>query len=1053
MNRKFNFLPEFYSDYVRFSDILCIDSLSPKVEQRMSRSNTKITDSKYAFVFITFLIIFIINLFVLEVSSQVPFTGKDIGSDYNRAMDLFNKEKYPAAIRLFDSFIKSEASTGHILAAEAEYYSAIAALKLFNPDAEYRMQIFISTHPESPRINEARLELGDYFYQNKNHRKSITYYESVNRQELIGDQLAEYFFRLGYSHYMRGDKNRALLMFSEIKDIDTEYTSPAIYYFSQIAYEQKMYQTAMDGFIRLKEDETFGEVVPFYIVQMLYLQKDYDGILSMAPDLLNSAVKERAVELYRFIGDAYYNKENYTEALPYLEKYSTGARASAREDKYQLGYCYYKTQEIDKAIKIFLEIGAKNDLLSQNIWNLLGDCYLQKDNKERARFAFGQASRMSNDKEIQEEALFNYAKLTYETSYSPFGETIAAFQEYIDLYPGSERIQEAYDYLVGTFTQLKNYKAALSSLDKIPNKDNRLEEAYQRVAFFRGLELFRNLEFDASIEMFNKSLEYEQYDRSIRARSIYWRGEASYRLAQYDRAKGDYELFMGIPGSMLLSEYSLVRYNLGYSLFNLKDYSNALNHFKTFESGVTDVRPEVLSDAKSRIADCYYIATNYPMAIGYYDKVIEYGKLNADYAMYQKGFSLGLMNNERGKVDALTSLTRQYPNSSYIPNAIFERGRAYVVMEDYQNGEKDFNYIITNLETSPLVPPAMVQLGLLYYNLGDNEKAISQYKKVIENFKSTGEARSAMTGLRNTYIDMNDVESYFAYVKTLDGYGDINMAEKDSLLYASGENLYIAAEYGRATEVFQNYLNEFPYGSFRQNANYYLAESLKSTGKTDEALKHYIEVSAEPNSQFIEQSLISASAILYEKEDYEESMSYYAKLEKVAVNEVNKLIALEGQLRSASQAGDAQKTIIVAGKINSSDNIPEELVREATFMSAKANYSLNNLEEALRDFRQVASEVTSIEGAESKFMVAELLYKKDLIDESEKIIYEFIDQNTPHQYWMARMFLLLADVSLKKDDTLQARATLQSLKDYYSIDNDGILDDVNARLDSLDISN
>jgi len=86
-------------------------------------------------------------------------------------------------------------------------------------------------------------------------------------------------------------------------------------------------------------------------------------------------------------------------------------------------------------------------------------------------------------------------------------------------------------------------------------------------------------------------------------------------------------------------------------------------------------------------------------------------------------------------------------------------------------------------------------------------------------------------------------------------------------------------------------------------------------------------------------------------------------------------------------------------------------------------------------------------------MVAELLYKKDLIDESEKIIYEFIDQNTPHQYWMARMFLLLADVSLKKDDTLQARATLQSLKDYYSIDNDGILDDVNARLDSLDISN
>ena len=106
--------------------------------------------------------------------------------------------------------------------------------------------------------------------------------------------------------------------------------------------------------------------------------------------------------------------------LPYLEKYSTGAKASAREDKYQLGYCYYKTGEIDKAIKIFLEIGAKSDLLSQNIWNILGDCYLQKGDKKRAQFAFGEASKLNFDKKIKEESLFNYAKLTYETGIFSF---------------------------------------------------------------------------------------------------------------------------------------------------------------------------------------------------------------------------------------------------------------------------------------------------------------------------------------------------------------------------------------------------------------------------------------------------------------------------------------------------------------------------------------------------------------------------------------------------------------------------------------------------------
>ena len=607
-----------------------------------------------------------------------------------------------------------------------------------------------------------------------------------------------------------------------------------------------------------------------------------------------------------------------------------------------------------------------------------------------------------------------------------------------------------YDYLVGTFMQIKNYKAALAALDKIGNKDSRLEEAYQKVTFFRGLELFNNLDFETSIAMFDKSLKYEKYNLQIRARAIYWRGEANYRLGHYDMAKEDYELFMGLPGSPQLSEYKLVRYNLGYAFFNLKDYTNALTNFKTFETGVTNGRPEVLSDTRNRIADCYYIATTYNSAISYYDKVIDYGNLDADYAMFQKGFSLGLINDMKGKTEVLTALTQKYPSSTFVPNAIFERGRAYLVLENYTKGEADFNTIISNYSGSSFVPRSIVQLGLLYYNLGENEKAISQYKKVIENYKSSPEARDAMTGLRNTYVDLNDVDAYFAYVKTLDGYGDINLAQKDSLLYMSGENLFMSGKYDKATNILKSYLTEFPDGSFRQNAQYYLAECLKSAGNADEALKLYIAVSNEPNNQFLEQSLIAASSMLFDKEDYSASLEAYEKLEKVSSNDVNKLIALKGQLKSAYQAGDAQKTIVAAGKINNNANIPEELAREATFMSAKANYSLNNYDDALRDFRKVATEVTSVEGAESKYMVADLLNKKDKPAEAEKIITEFIDQKSPHQYWMARVFLLLADISIKKGDSLQARATLQSLRDYYKVDNDGILDEVKAKLNSLD---
>jgi len=988
-------------------------------------------------------------VFIVQAISQTSFSGDDLGSVYNRAFDLFSKEKYAAAIRLFDTYIKDGNENNSINIAEAEYYAALSALRLFNPDAEYRMIIYLSTHPDSPKINEARLELADFFYQNKNYRKASSYYETVDRYQLGGDKLPEYFFRYGYSLYMKGDKAKALLMFSEIKDIDTEYTAPAVYYFSHIAYEQKMYQTALEGFMKLKDDETFGPIVPFYITQILYLNKDYDKILEMAPDFLKVTPKERSVELYRFIGDAHYNRENYEEALPYLEQYASNTRVSGREDKYQLGYCYYRTGSTDKAIKTLLETGAGSDVLSQNIWFVLGDCYLKQGDKKRAQFAFGQASKMDFDKKLKEEALFNFAKLTYETSSSPFGEAIAAFQEYIELYPGSDNIEEAYNYLVATFTEIRNYNAALSALDKIRNKDSRLEAAYQRVAFYRGLELFKNMEIDQSIVMFGKSLNYERYSRELKARAVYWRAEAEYRTGLYDEAKSDYELFMTIPGAMQLSESHLIRYNLGYICYNLKDYTTALSHFRAFETEGANAKPEIQVDTKLRIADCYFITTNYPQAVSYYDKVIANGKADADYAIYQKGFCLGLTKNQRGKAEVLTSLILKYPNSSYVPNAIYERGRAYLVMEDYQRGEADFINIIANYQSSPFVPRAIVQLGLLYYNQGENEKSVTQFKKVIEYYQSTPEARYALTGLKNTYVEMNDVESYFAYVKTI-GYGDINMTEKDSMLYTSGENLYIAGNCERASEVFRNYLREFQNGVFKLNARFYLADCLNKSGNQEEALSFYSEVIRTPNNQFMEQALLAASSILYEKEEYSSAYDYFERLEKVTTASQNKLTALRGQLRSAYKEGDAQKSIRAADRIKNSSGIPEELMREAIFISAKARYSLNEYDEALADFRKTATEVVSIEGAESKYRVAEVLFKKGNIDESEKIVLQFVDQNSPHQFWMAKIFLLLADISIKKGDTLQARATLQSLKEYYTVKDDGIQDEVNEKLASLD---
>lgn len=985
----------------------------------------------------------------LTSAAQVSITAGAISDEFGTAMELFGKEKYAAAIRIFDRIAAGDEALT-VRGAEAAYWGSIASMRLFHPDAEPRMLAFIGSYPASPRINDAWNELGDFFYQSKNHRKAADYYEKVHRLELSPDKLEIYFFRRGYSLMMRGDRPGAMLMFSELKDIDTDFRSPSLYYFSHLAYEDGKYQTALEGFMKLRDDETFGGVVPFYIVQILYLQKDYDAILEIAPGLLNKAGRDREVELYRFIGDAWYNKGDYKKALEYLEKFSGSTRISSREDKYQLAFSYYKTGEPDKAIKILNEIYSPDDLLSQNAWVVLGACYLQKGDKYRARLTFGAASKMNFDRQLKEEALFNYAKLTYETSASPFGEAIAAFQEYINEFPGSGRVDEAYNYLVMTYIQARNYQAALTSLDKIARKNAPLEEAYQRVAFFRGLELFRNLQFDQAIEMFDKSLRYASHSRELRARAVYWRGESYYRKGDYSSALGDYKEYMGIPGSSATGEYRMVRYNLGYTYYNTEDYTAALNMFRAFEADPDKRQPDILADARNRIADCYYIATEYRQAVSYYDMVIGYGKVDADYAMYQKGFAQGLMNSQQGKIETLTLLMNQFPGSYLVPDALFERGRAYVAVNENRKGEGDFLAVINRHPSSAFVPRAHVQLGLLYFNLGENQKSVEQYKTVIEKHRSTAEARGALTGLRNVYVDMNDIESYFAYVKTLgSGYADVNVSERDSLLFKSGENFYMAGNCDRAVQTFEGYLKEFPTGFFVVNARFYLAECLFAAGRNTEAYVHYLDLSKLQNFEYAEQVLGALADISFDREEFEQSLQWYDQLEKIVTRRESLVNIYAGQLRSAAWLENQAKTISYADKIIGGTGMPEELVREAAFLAAKAHLSQNRNQDALKYFRMTSGEVVSAEGAESKYRVAQILFSDGQVAESEKVVNDFIEMNSPHQYWMARIFILLSDISIAKGDKLTARATLQGLLDYYGTDNDGILDEVKAKLQDL----
>jgi tetratricopeptide (TPR) repeat protein len=163
-------------------------------------------------------------------------------------------------------------------------------------------------------------------------------------------------------------------------------------------------------------------------------------------------------------------------------------------------------------------------------------------------------------------------------------------------------------------------------------------------------------------------------------------------------------------------------------------------------------------------------------------------------------------------------------------------------------------------------------------------------------------------------------------------------------------------------------------------------------------------------------------------------------LEDVAEIKSNISEALTGKMRCYYILEEYENAIQAARQVLIDEKIPEELAREAHFKIAKSFYGQDRFALAIEEFKNVAVEVKSPEGAESKYRIAELYYVRKEYKLAEDEVFSFIDLNTPHQYWMAKAFIVLADIYLEKGDTFQAVQTLQSVIDFYEVTDDGILD-------------
>jgi len=938
--------------------------------------------------------------------------------DFNRALELYNNEQYLAAQNLFDD-VKDNTEDEKIKG-DAAYYIANAAVRLNQPGADRLMENFVTRYPTSTKTNSAYLDVADYYFQTGKYPLARRWYDRVDENSMSRKDRERFYFNNGYAYFRSNQFEEAQTYFNRVRD-SKEYGAQAKYYLGYIAYEGDAYEEANEYFEEVKGNDRYTEDLSYFQADMNFKLGNFEKAIEQGLEQLPKSNRQEIPQLNKIIGESYFNLGQYEEAIPYLKGYNGLRGKWNNTDYYQLGYAYYKQGNYEAAINEFNKIVDGKNAIAQNAYYHLAQSYLESDQKQQALNAFKNASEMEFDARIQQDALLNYAKLSYEIGNS-YESPSQVLLNYLNKYPESEKRQEMETLLIDSFITSKNYAEAMRLLEN--NRNFSDKQAYQKVAYFYGLELFEAGDYYEAIKNFDKALK-EPRDQNITARATFWKAESEYNVNRMDDAILGYREFKGMSAARNTEEYEDLDYNIGYAYFKKNDYSQAVNYFKSYASS-GNAEGAKKNDALLRLGDTYYVTSQYWPAMEAYQNAINNGVSNADYAAFQKAISYGFVNRNDTKIEELNSFTGKYPRSPYRDDAMYELGNTYVSTNNTGQAIQSYNKLIRDVPESALVPKAMLRQGLIYYNNNDGNKALERLRKVVAEYPNTPEAKQAVSTARNVYVDLGRTDEYASWVRNID-FVEVSDSDLDNATYEAAENQYLNNNTEKAIANFEKYIQNFPNGIHSINANFYLAQMYYREGKVDKSIPNFKYVTSKPKNEFSEQALARLSQIYLEKKNYTEALPLLEKLEKQADNEQNVVFAQQNLMKSYYETGNFNKANEYADKVLNNSTAEAEARNDARIMVARAAIKSGNDAKARSAYKEVQKTATGELGAEALYYDAYFKHKDGNHEASNAAVQILAKDFAGYKLWGAKGLVLMAKNFYALGDAYQATYILENV--------------------------
>lgn len=550
----------------------------------------------------------------------------------------------------------------------------------------------------SSKSDVALLVAEAYFHQGA-YEQSNAYFADYNTKGKISPEL---YYRMGYAAYVSGEYNRAIASFKQVTGRESPLMHQASYYLGILYVKQNNKPFAITAFAQLLDNSVnleLKEEALYNSAKLNYeVNRTHQAITMMRGYLLEFQNGKYRSTISDLLTQAYFNENDYDEALKYIETLSTYTT--------QVKQVYQKAT-FHKAIELF-----------------------NKNQYARAVMIFDESLEYPLDTEYQLGAYFWKAE-AYAIG-KKYAEAAAAYQKVLwnQNSTGSEyQMKSRYGLGYAYFDNMEYDKALIQFYEYVENGGSSDSKSNHHDATIRLADCYYvKKEYGKAIQYYQESVSQSKVDNDYSYLHLGLVNGIESNVAVANQAFDEV-----IQNHSRSKYYDDAIFNKAQLAFENGDYTRAISSFGTLIKNKP--KSKYVPYAYMKRASAYYNNKSYDRAITDYESIID------DFTKHSVAKEVLLPLQEvltlQGKSQNFDTYLAKYksanPDGQGLENVEFEAAKGLYFNQEYAHAIDKFKTFQNSYGESDLIEDAKYYIAESYYRTTEHKKALSYYTEVIVN--------------------------------------------------------------------------------------------------------------------------------------------------------------------------------------------------------------------------------------------------------------------------------------------------------------------------------